>query len=73
MVRPVRAGRHPKAIVDRLLAEVAKALESTDAREKLAGVGCEPFRSSPQQFASLIKDDLPEWQPIVKESGAIVD
>jgi tripartite-type tricarboxylate transporter receptor subunit TctC len=63
----------PKAIVDRLQAEVAKALDSADAREKLAGVGCEPFRSSPQQFASLIKDDLSKWQRIVKESGATVD
>jgi tripartite-type tricarboxylate transporter receptor subunit TctC len=63
----------PKAIVDRLQSEAAKALDSADAREKLAGVGCEPFKSSPQQFASLIKDDLPKWQRIVKESGATVD
>jgi len=63
----------PKAIVDRLQSEAAKALDSADAREKLAGVGCEPFKSSPQQFASLIKDDLLKWQRIVKESGATVD
>lgn len=63
----------PKAIVDRLQSEAAKALDSADAREKLAGVGCEPFKSSPQQFASLIKDGLPKWQRIVKESGATVD
>jgi len=63
----------PKAIVERLQSEAAKALDSADAREKLAGVGCEPFKSSPQQFASLIKDDLPKWQRIVKESGATVD
>ena len=63
----------PKAIVDRLQSEAAKALDSADAREKLAGVGCEPLKSSPQQFASLIKDDLPKWQRIVKESGATVD
>jgi len=63
----------PKAIVYRLQSEAAKALDSADAREKLAGVGCEPFKSSPQQFASLIKDDLPKWQRIVKESGATVD
>ena len=63
----------PKAIVERLQSEAAKALDSADAREKLAGVGCEPFKSSPQQFASLIKDDLLKWQRIVKESGATVD
>ncbi len=63
----------PKAVVDRLQAEVSKALESPEVKEKLAGVGCEPFKSTPDQFAALIKDDLPKWARIVKESGATVD
>ncbi|MEY5098019.1 MAG: putative extracytoplasmic binding receptor [Pseudomonadota bacterium] len=63
----------PKAIVNQLQAEVAKALETADAREKLANVGCEPFKSTPEQFAHLIRDDLPKWARIVKESGATID
>ena len=63
----------PKAIVAQLQAEVAKALASPDAKEKLAQVGCEPFVSSPEQFTALIKDDLPKWARIVKDSGATVD
>jgi tripartite-type tricarboxylate transporter receptor subunit TctC len=63
----------PKAIVEKLQAEVAKAVDSADAKEKLAVVGCEPFRTSPQQFAAMVKDDLPKWARIVKESGATVD
>ncbi|MEO6292075.1 MAG: tripartite tricarboxylate transporter substrate-binding protein, partial [Burkholderiaceae bacterium] len=63
----------PKALIAQLQAEVAKALEAPDARARLAGVGCEPFKSSPAQFAALIKDDLPKWARIVRESGATVD
>ena len=63
----------PKAIIQQLNAEIAKALESKDAQERLAGVGCEPFRSTPEQFAQLVRDDLPRWAKIVKESGATID
>ena len=63
----------PRAIIQQLNAEIAKALESKDAIERLAGVGCEPFKSSPEQFATLVRDDLPRWAKIVKDAGATVD
>jgi tripartite-type tricarboxylate transporter receptor subunit TctC len=63
----------PKPILAQLQAAVAKALDSADAKEKLAAVGCEPFPGTPEQFAALIKDDLPKWAKIVKDSGATVD
>ncbi|MEY4976386.1 MAG: putative extracytoplasmic binding receptor [Pseudomonadota bacterium] len=63
----------PRAIVTQLNAEIAKALDARDVQERLAGVGCEPFRASPEQFAALVREDLPRWARIVKESGATVD
>ncbi len=63
----------PKHIVMQLNAAIAKALESKDAQERLAGVGCEPYKSTPEQFAQLVRDDLPHWAKIVKESGATID
>lgn len=63
----------PKAIVAQLQAEVAKALDTQDVKDKLAAVGCEPSKSTPEQFAALIKEDLPKWAKIVKDSGATVD
>jgi tripartite-type tricarboxylate transporter receptor subunit TctC len=63
----------PKHIVAQLNAAIAKALESKDAQERLAGVGCEPYKSTPEQFAQLVRDDLPRWAKIVKESGATID
>lgn len=63
----------PKSVVTLLNAEIAKALESKDVQERLAGVGCEPYKTSPEQFTTLIRDDLPRWAKIVKESGATID
>ena len=63
----------PKAILAQLNAEIAKALESKDVQERLAAVGCEPFKSTPEQFAALVRDDLPRWAKIVKASGATID
>ena len=63
----------PKDIIRMLQDEVAKALDSADARDKLAVVGCEPFKGTSEQLATLVKDDLVRWSRIVKESGAKVD
>lgn len=63
----------PKHIVLQLNSAIAKALESKDVQERLAGVGCEPYKSSPEQFAQLVRDDLPRWAKTVKDSGATVD
>lgn len=63
----------PKEIVRLLQDEVAKALDSAEAKDKLAVVGCEPYKGTSEQLASLVKDDLVRWSRIVKESGAKVD
>ena len=60
-------------ILPLLNAEIAKALDSKEVQERLAGVGCEPFKTSPEQFGALIRSDLSRWAGIVKASGASVD
>lgn len=63
----------PKAIVAQLNVEIAKVLEAKDVHERLAGVGCEPYKSTAEQFSSLIRTDLERWSGIVKSSGASID
>ena len=63
----------PKAVITQLSATLAKVLDAPDTKEKLATLGCEPFKGSPEQFATLVKEDLPKWARIVKDSGATVD
>ena len=63
----------PKDIIRLLQDEVAKALDSAEAKDRLAVVGCEPYKGTSEQLATLVKDDLVRWSRIVKESGAKVD
>ncbi len=63
----------PRPLITQLNAEIARALDSKDVVERLAAVGCEPFRSTPEQFAQLVRDELPRWARIVKASGATID
>jgi tripartite-type tricarboxylate transporter receptor subunit TctC len=63
----------PKDVVARLNAEFNKALQNPELRKKLGDEGADPAGGTPEQFAALIKDDIPRWGKVVKESGARVD
>ena len=63
----------PKDVVAKLQAALEKTLASKEVSDKLAAQGCEVLTGGPAQFAALIKDDLPRWNKIVKDSGAQID
>jgi tripartite-type tricarboxylate transporter receptor subunit TctC len=63
----------PPAVVALLQAEVAKALDNKDVIDKLAAVGCEPFKGTSAQLGALVRDDLARWHKVVQETGAKVD
>lgn len=59
----------PRAIVDKLASEVAKILAMPDIRERLLSRGMEPFVSTPDPFAALIKADLAKYIRIIKTAN----
>jgi len=63
----------PVSIVNKLYAEIERLLLQRDVRERFTALGFEPSRSSPAQFAALIKSDIRKWEKVVRESGARVD
>jgi tripartite-type tricarboxylate transporter receptor subunit TctC len=63
----------PKDVIAKLNAEFNKALQQPDLRKKLGDEGADPAGGTPEQFAALIKDEIPRWGKVVKESGARVD
>ena len=63
----------PAPIVAQLQAEVARALDQKDVTDKLAAVGCEPFKGTAVQLGALVRADLPKWERVVKDTGATVD
>jgi tripartite-type tricarboxylate transporter receptor subunit TctC len=59
----------PQAIVQTLNAEMVKALQSKEIKEKLAAEGAEPVGSSALEFANLIKGDYQKWTGVAKRAG----
>ncbi len=61
----------PKAIVQRLNAEIVKALKLPDVQAKLEGqLGMNIVASSPEELAAHMAREIPRWAALVKKSGA---
>ncbi|MEK8052809.1 tripartite tricarboxylate transporter substrate binding protein [Ideonella sp. DXS22W] len=63
----------PKDVIAKLNAEFNKALKQPELAKRLGDEGADAVGGTPEQFAALIKDDIPRWGKVVKESGAKVD
>jgi tripartite-type tricarboxylate transporter receptor subunit TctC len=63
----------PKAIVDKLNAEVQKITAMPDIKERLVTLGAEPSSMSPEQFGQWIKSEIPAMAKIVKDEKITVD
>ena len=61
--------RTPATIVRKLHLETVKALALPDVRAKLADLGLEGIGNSPDEFAAVIKSEIPKWAKVIKESG----
>ena len=59
----------PRAIVERLHAEVQKALQSPAVMEKVKNQGLEPLPLSPAEFDKMIARDIDSHISIVKKAG----
>jgi len=64
----------PESVLERLRAELRKALESPDAKQRLARAGgLEPFITTPEEFNALIKREYEKYGKVVKELGVKID
>jgi tripartite-type tricarboxylate transporter receptor subunit TctC len=63
----------PNDVVAKLNAEVKKALELPEVRERFAAQGFGAAWSPPDQYAAFIRSELAKWAKVVKASGATLD
>jgi tripartite-type tricarboxylate transporter receptor subunit TctC len=63
----------PRAIVDKIQADVAKALALPEVRERFLAQGADPGGNTPDQFAAFIRAETDKWTRVVKFSNAKVD
>lgn len=56
-------------IINRLNTEAARALNAPAVKERMAGMGLFVVANKPEEFAELLKKEIPRWAKVVKESG----
>ena len=59
----------PREISARLSTEVAKAVKSPQAQERLGDIGFDPVGSTGAEFATYIRDEIARYAKIVKEAN----
>lgn len=60
----------PRAVVNKLNAEITKAVSRADVKADWAKQGATPMQMTPDAFAKYVKEDIDKWAHIVKVSGA---
>jgi tripartite-type tricarboxylate transporter receptor subunit TctC len=63
----------PKALVDKLYAEIARALRQPDVQERFAILGMEVIAGTPAEFRKDISSEIARWAKVVKDANIKVD
>ena len=63
----------PKPIIERLSAEVQKAVATPDLRKRFMDLGAEPMPSSPEAFSAFVKSEYERWGKLIQEAGIRVE
>jgi tripartite-type tricarboxylate transporter receptor subunit TctC len=59
----------PREIINRLNAELNKAIQTPDLKEKFASNGVDPLGGTPEQFASYIRSESVRFGKVIKAAG----
>ena len=62
----------PKPILEKLHADMGKALNSPDVRQRLEELGLDVETQTPEQFAALIRAETARWANVVREARVSV-
>lgn len=60
------------AIVKKLSAAIAKAMQSPDVAQRLGTDGTTVIGTSPEQFSAYIKLEIAKWRKLVKDAGLVL-
>ncbi len=63
----------PRDIVARLNAEIVKALNVPDVRERLLSQSSEPVGNSPREFGAFVKSESEKWAGVIKRGNIRMD
>lgn len=59
----------PKAVVERMSAEINKLIQSAEGREQILKHGLLVTGTTPDEFADIIRRDTPRWGAVIRAGG----
>jgi tripartite-type tricarboxylate transporter receptor subunit TctC len=59
----------PKAVVERLNAEIGKVVASAEVKEAWAKQGANPMVMSPAEFEQYMRADIAKWAKVIAQAG----
>jgi tripartite-type tricarboxylate transporter receptor subunit TctC len=62
-------GGTPKAVVEKIHADVTAVLRQAEVRERLTALGLDVVGSKPDEFAALIKADTAKWAAVIRANN----
>ncbi len=63
----------PSAVIAKIHAEVARALQTPEVRKTFANEGVETVANTPEAFAAIVSAELATWSKVVKAAGIKVE
>ena len=69
----IAPGGMPKAMVDKINADVVAIMKQPAVREKLATFLMEPVGSTPEEFRARINGEIARWAPVIKAANVKVN
>lgn len=63
----------PKPVIDKLNAEINKALKLPEVAQTLSAQALDPWTSTPEEFAARLKTDYDKYAQLIKLTGAKID
>ena len=59
----------PRPVIDAIHAQVVKALQVAEVRERMAALGIDPVGNTPEQLGAILRADLDKWTAVAKSAG----
>jgi len=63
----------PREIVARLSAEILKAMQAPEVRERFINIGLDPVTMTPEETTAFIKQDIERYAQIVRSANVRID
>jgi tripartite-type tricarboxylate transporter receptor subunit TctC len=63
----------PKAIFDKLHANLTRAMGSTDVKQKFEEMGVEALSGTPEALRDFVRSESERWGKLIQEAGIRAD